>query len=289
MSNKSNVGGGYNNYSIRSATLVEGYVPGAGRQNLILDPDLAIGKFDRGKTIMKNQFYNGPGSLLQSLPDASKYQINRVFAVPRANAFRSFGVDDRQLAAYQVEQLHNNPLSQYTTNPNGTIPGFDCLSEPDNYSNMKNKREEDYKNYFEEGNYLIDPKSVEVVDWTSGIPQANSVYEQFSGPRINSNSQVVYNMSLDSHETVNPMISLGSSSKAVYKPEFSGSCYSGPFTPGERISSAGGNDPPVVYGGSHTTKRTQMDQGMMNQSIRNSICIPDRSLNFANPLVLNPF
>ncbi len=282
-----NVGGGYNNYSLRAATEVLNYFPGPMRQNLIMDPDLALGKFDRGKTIMTDQVYNGPGTLSQAIPDASKFQYERVFAVPTGNPYRNFGVDDRQLAAYQVEQLHNNPLSQYTTNPNGTIPGFDCLEEPDNFSTMINKRESEYKDFFETGNYLIDPKSVQIVDWTSGIPSATNVYQQFNGQRVNSNAEVVYNMSLDSREQVNPMIAQGSSSRARSQADFSGKCYSGQFIPGEIISNTGGNNPPTVYGGSHVQPRTEMDKGMMNPNVGKSICVPDRSLSFANPLVIS--
>ena len=198
--NKINLGGGYDNYSLRDAVNVINYFPGPMRQNLLMDPDLALGKWDRGKTIMTDQVYNGPGTLLQALPDASKYQTNRIFAVPHGNPYRNFGVDDRQIAAYQVEQLHNNPLSQYTTNPNGVIPGFDCLEEPDNFSTMVNKRESEFKNMFETGNYLIDPKSTEVVDWTapSGSTGAIDVYEQFHGIKINPNAEVVYNMNFNS-------------------------------------------------------------------------------------------
>jgi hypothetical protein len=281
-----NVSGGYNNYSLRSATLVEGWMPGPMRQNFLLDPDRALGKFDPG-TFGNDQSYNGPGTMLQAIPDVSKYQTNRVFAIPTGNAYRNFGVDDRQIASYQVEQLNNNPLSQYTTNPNGIIPGFECLEEPDDYSSMTNKREDDYKKFFENGNYLVDPKSVEVVDWTNGIPQAEDVYEQFRGPKVNANAEIVYNMSLNSREEVNPMIALGSSSIARSRADFSGLCYSGKFIPGEIISNTGGNNPPGIYSGSYLQPRTQMDKGMMNKNIGNSVCVPDRSLSFANPLVIS--
>jgi hypothetical protein len=254
-----------------------------------MDPDLAIGKFDRGKTILTDQMLNGPGTLLQAIPNIPNhnYQYQRIFAVPWGNPYRNFAVDDRQIAAYQVEQLHNNPLSQYTTNPDGIIPSFECLEEPDNFSTMVNKREGEYKNYFENGNYLIDPKSMSVVDWSKGIPTGNDVYEQFHGPKINPNYEVVYNMSLNSHEEVNPMIAAGSSSRARSYADFMGQCYSGPFIPGQIIDNTGGNNPPTVYGGSFVQPRTDMDKGMMNANVGNSICVPDRSLSFANPLILN--
>lgn len=282
-----NVGGGYSNYSLRSATEVLNYFPGPMRTNLLLDPDLAIGKYDAG-TFGNDQWLNGPGSITQALPDASKYQTNRVFAVPRGNPYRNFGVDDRNIASYQVEQLHNNPLSQYTTNPNGAIPGFECMEEPDDFSTMTNKREHEYKNFFETGNYLVDPKSVEIVDWTSGIPSGIDVYEQYHGPKTNANAEVVYNLSLNSKEEVNPMIALGSSSKVRSQADFSGKCYSNVFIPGESINNAGGNNPPVIYGGSYIRPRTDMDKGFMNKNTGNSVCVPDRSLTFSNPLILNP-
>lgn len=288
--NKTNLGGGYNNYSLRAATEVLNYFPGPQRTNLLMDPDLAIGKFVT-KNILADPFYNGPGTLNQALPDGSKYQYDRIFAVPRGNPYRDFAVDDRQIAAYQVEQLHNNPLSQYTTNPNGVIPGFDCIEEPDNFSSMINKRESEYKDFFETGNYLVDPTTQKVVNWAapSGSTGGIDVYEQYHGNKVNPNYEVVYNMSLNSSEQVNPMIAQGSSSRARSSADFSGLCYSGQFMPGEIISNTGGNNPPTVYGGSFTQPRTEMDQGMMNPNVGNSICVPDRSINFANPLILNSF
>jgi hypothetical protein len=286
--NKLNIGGGYNNYSLRSATEVIGWMPGPMRQNLLMDPDLAIGKFDRGKIIMADQINNGPGTLSQAIPNLpnNNYQYQRIYAEPTGNPYRNFGVDDRQIAAYQVEQLHNNPLSQYTTNPNGVIPGFDCMEEPDNFSTMVNKRESEYKNLFETNNYLVDPGTQKIVDWSNGIPSGIDVYEQFHGPKVNANAEVVYNMNLDSREEVNPMIAVGSSSRARSQADFSGLCYSNSFIPGEIISNTGGNNPPSVYGGSYIQPRTEMDKGFMNPNTGKSICVPDRSLSFANPLLL---
>lgn len=288
--NKTTLAGGYTNYSLRSATEVVGWMPGPMRTNILMDPDLSLGKYTN-KTLMGDQVVNGPGTISQALPNASKYQYQRIFAVPRGNPFRNFGVDDRQIASYQVEQLHNNPLSQYTTNPNGVIPGFECLEEPDNFSNMVNKRESEYKDFFETGSYLIDPSTQKVVNWAapSGSTGAIDVYEQFHGRKVNPNYDVVYNMSLDSSEQVNPMIAQGSSSRARSRADFSGLCYSGQFVPGQKLDpfTQGGNNPPTVYGGSYIQPRTEMDKGMMNPNVGNSICVPDRSLSFANPLVLN--
>lgn len=223
--------GGFDNYSLRTATDVINYFPGAMRQNFILDPDLSIGKFDRGRKIGGDQWYNGPGTLVQALPDPSKQQNNFIFAVPRGNPHRDFGIDDRQTAEYLIEQLSINPLSQYTLNPNGKIPGFECDSEPDSYSSMMTQRKEDYKNYFENGNYLIDPESVKVVDWSEWGVGPNDIYKRENEKlNMSPNYEIVYNMSLDTSEKVNPMIAQGSSNIPVNEVDFSGKCYSGDYS-----------------------------------------------------------
>lgn len=267
--------GGYNNYSVRSATLVQNYMPGPQRTNILMDPDRALGKYDPGTFGSDEMIMNGPGSLLQALPDASKYNYQRIFANPRANPYRNFGIDDRQTASYQVEQLHNNPLSNYTVNPDGSIPGFECIAEPDNFSTMENKRKDDYKNFFESGNYVFNYETT-----------AHSVYPQKSGKALNPNSEVVYNLSLNSNEEVNPMIALGSSSKARSNSSFSGSCYSGKFTPGVKIGDNGGQNPPEIYNNNIIRKRTESDLGFMNDKT-DKVCISDRSLSYMDPLVLN--
>jgi len=271
--------GGFDNYSIRSATLVEGWFPGAGRMNLLQDPDLALGQVDFGTFWADDMIMDGPGTILQALPDASKFQYERIFAVPHGNPYRDFGVDDRQIAGYQVEQLNNNPLSQYTTNPNGLIPGFDCLEEPDNYSNMVNKREDEFKKYFE---------SDYANDWLQGTTGGQNVYHQTKGKRVNSNAEVVYNLSMDYKGDVNPMISLGSSNVAASQKNFSGLCYSNPFVPGQTIGSEGGGNQPQVYGNNLIEKNFQGAVGFMNNQAykSNTICEPTRELSYINPLIL---
>lgn len=306
--NGAKASGGYTNYAIRGATLVQDYFPGPMRQNLLLDPDLSIGKFDRGKTIMKNQMYNGPGTLLQSRPDPSRFQSNWIFAEPSSNPFRFFGQDDRQIAEYQVEQLQNNPLSQYTNNPNGVIPGFECMTEPDNFSTGINKRESDYKTYFD---FYVDPQSVSVVDWSGSEPvygaPKNSVYNGGS-EGFNPNAAIVYNMSMNSAEQVNPMIALGSSNvMRTGVSDFSGLCYSGNFVPtsSQLVGSAGsgptgsvgpvgpvgpvGQQAPSMYNNNTILPRERIDQGFVpsHDLSSNTICLADRSLIFANPLVIN--
>jgi hypothetical protein len=269
--------GGYSNYSIRSATLVQGYMPGPMRQNLIMDPDKAIGKIDFGTFGSDELINNGPGTILQAVPDATRSQYARIFEAPRGNAFRDFAIDDRQVAGYQVEQLQNNPLSQYTINPDGAIPGFECKIEPNNYSTMVTKRKDEYKNFFEGGG------GEDLYNW--GQP----VYEKYSGTPINANAEVVYNLSMDSKEIVNPMISAGSSNIARSKPDFGGKCYSGIFTPGKSTGDMGGPNPPKLYNNYSTRPREQGDIGFMNKNNNGIVEIADRSLDFANPLVLNSF
>jgi hypothetical protein len=220
---------------------------------------------------------NGPGTIAQAIPDASKYQYDRIFAVPTGNPYRDFGVDDRQIAFYQVEQLHKNPLSQYTTNPKGVIPSFDCMEEPDNFSTMVNKRESEFESYFGPEKYVVDPTTQRVVNWATaskGMMTSIDVYEQFNGLKVNPNAEIVYNMSMNSKEEVNPMIAQGSSNRARSSADFSGLCYSG--------TGKGG----AVLRGANTYKmKDEMDQGVMSINT-NIVCAPDRTLSFANPLIL---
>lgn len=277
--------GGANNYAIRGTTLVEGYFPGPMRQNFRQDPNYMIGKVSFG-TFGNDQNFNGPGSLLQALPDGSRFQYKQIFMPPRPNINKEVGLDDRQLASYQVEQLHVNPLSQYTTNPDAPIPGFFCDSEPDNFSTMINERETQAEKWFKDlkpNNYV---GASQVPGRAAG--SAPNVYEQYTGAQANPNADVVYNLSLNSKEQYNPMISMGSSGVATSNPEFSGSCYSGRFVPGYKTSTSSGSNPPTVYGPNKEFRRTQGDVGFMNPGAYNSntICEGNPSINFANPLVL---
>lgn len=207
MNNK-NLSGGYNNYSLRSSTLVENYVPGPGRTNILTDPDASMGKFT--PSAFSNPYYNGPGTLNQALPDASRYQTERIFANPSGNTNRNFSIDNRQIETYLVEQLTINPLSQYTSNPNGELPMFNCTSTPDDY--LVNKRKEDFKSYFETGGgYLIDPASQEVVDWAS----KPSTKPKSPKRKINPNSSIVYNLNMGSMDNFNPMIAQESSNVCI--------------------------------------------------------------------------
>lgn len=269
--------GGYSNYSIRSATLIENYTPGPMRQNILMNPDLAIGKYDPGTFGSDELINNGPGTLLQALPDATRSQYNRVFAIPSGNPYRDFALDDRQTAGYQVEQLKDNPLSIYSNNLNGSVPGFDCLDEPDNFSSTVNKRKNDYKNFFE--------GTDDIYTWGLG---GQDVYKQRTGKKVNPNAEVVYNMSMDTKEVMNPMIANGSSGTVRNKPTFSGKCYSGSFVPGQEISTNSGPNPPKVYNNYFVKQLDGESRGFMNKNATME-CTPDRSLSYFNPLILNNF
>jgi hypothetical protein len=261
--------GGFDDYSLRSSTLVEGYIPGAMRQNIRQDAELIMGKIDFG-TFGSDENYNGPGTISQAIPNLARFQNAQIFEVPRPNPNKLLEIDDRQIASYQVDQLKNNPLSIFTNNPNGSIPGFDCLEEPDNFSNMTNKREADFKSFFEEG-LTINPKT---------INGSQYVYPtEYDVELPNPNAAIVYNLSLNSLEEVNPLISLGSSNVSTNIPEFSGGCYSGKYTPS--------------YGTDYDTNiyvpRTSSDIGMQNLNIGDLICESGKSMSFTNPLILNNF
>jgi hypothetical protein len=281
--------GGANTYTIKGATLVEGYFPGAMRQNFRQNPDKILGKVNFG-TFGNDQNYNGPGTIDQALPDGSKYQFNQILQVPSSRPNKLMAVDDRQLASYQVGQLHNNPLSMFTTNPDGPIPGLECQQNPDNYSTMVNRRGSEFNEYFNDSS----PNN-----WEEENVSAINVYQQYTGRKTNTNSSVVYNMSLNTKEESNPFIAQGSSSVVTTSPEFSGKCYSGKFVPGKQIGGqfskfngfgdVGGQNPPSVYGKNKIEPKTVGEIGFMNPLANNNktICESDRSLNFANPLVLN--
>jgi hypothetical protein len=280
--------GGVDTFSLRGTTLVEGYFPGPMRQNFRQDPIYMIGQVDFG-TFGNDQNYNGPGTLMQALPDASRYQYRQIFAKPRPTINKEVGIDDRQIASYQVEQLNNNPLSQYTTNPNAPIPGFFYDSQPETFQTMTNERSNQTEKWFKE----IEMKPNNWSD-ASQIPgrsagSAINVYEQYQGQQVNPNAAIVFNMSLNTEEEFNPLISSGSSrSVATSQPDFTGKGYSGNFVPDYPIHTNGGINQPNVYGGNVYRNRDPSDVGMMNNST-SKVCEPNRSLSFANPLILNNY
>lgn len=251
-----NKSGGYDNYSIRSATLIEGYVPGPMRTNILLDADKVIGRYDPG-TFANDSLLNGPGTLVQSLPDASSYQFDNILATPRGNAYRNFTVDDRQIASYLIDNLHKNPLSQYSTEPNSQIPKFECSSNPSNFSSMSTKRSDDYKSYFDK----VFPDNWEY------IMGAQEVYPIKSGNKTNSNLDIVYNLSTNSTQETNPFIAMGSSNNRITRPMSNlNKCYSGDYQSPKMRN---------TY-----VPRTDADVGLNN--IGSEVCIPDKAFNYAN-------
>lgn len=269
--------GGADTYTIKSSTLVEGYFPGAGRQNFLQDPTYRLGKVDFSGFAC-DQNYNGPGTLVQSLPDASRLQYRQIFAKPQPTINKEVAIDNRQLASYQVEQLHANPLSQYTTDPDAPIPTFFVDSNPKSYSSM------------------IATSERELKEWLANMPKNNyappavpAVYEQHSGRPENVNAEVVYNMSLNSTEEFNPFISQGSSRHVPTVVDVRNKGYSGYLNVGDHIATNSGSDPPRIYGPDKLYPRTQSDIGMMNTHAGNMLCAPNKSLKFANPLVLNTY
>jgi hypothetical protein len=253
--------GGADTYTLRSSTLIENYFPGPTGTNIRQDPELLIGKVDFG-TFGNDSNLNGPGTIWQAIPDVSRFQNNQIFAVPRANPNKLFAEDTRQLATYQVEQLRNNPLSIFTVNPEGNIPGFDCDPEPDNFSTMKNKREADFKSFFENG-LTVDQNSI----FPEYVYPSNDPYLEMP----NANATIVYNLPLDSRASVNPMIALGSSNTVNSDASFSGKCYSSNYVP--------------VYDNNVYRPRTIGDIGMINYNT-DTICETSKGLSFENPLIL---
>jgi hypothetical protein len=285
--------GGADTYALRGATLVENWVSPAGRQNLLGEAESRMGKIDFG-TFGSDQNYDGPGTLRQALPDGAKYQNNYIIGTQRPSPNRLMAVDDRQIAGYQVNQLQQNPLSIYTTNPDAAIPGFDCHVEPDDYSTMKQKSN------------LSQPKTgyggmENTVQNMRSIP----VYQNHSGTTINPNAGMIYNKQTLDSNNVNQF--LVQKSEVNDKPTFSGKCYSGDTNFGwnsqgksdnqHRISIGGKDGPIVNYGNLHSSVNipSGMAQGINNPRLQTrqsglktaDVCEGNRALNFAtNTLIL---
>jgi hypothetical protein len=279
--------GGAKTYSIKSSTLVQDYFPGAGRQNILQDPDELLGKIKFNKS---DRNYTGPGTISQAIPSATYQQNNRYMATPKPAANKLFGINDRSLASYQVEHLRDNPLSMYTVNPNGEIPKFFQDNKPDDYSSLiqENKKNiiERVKNVDNSGDFGI---AVNV------YPKGGSV---LNNSQNNANAKVVYNeiseLSSDSvSNNYNPMISQGSSTRTNTDPTFSGHAYSGEFStdkknPQEKMLL----DPNgVVYTPNKNVPMQSNDFGMENGPINTpngqEVCKPSKPLYFTSELELN--
>ncbi len=262
--------GGADTSTIRGGTLVTNWVSPAGRQNIRQDAEYLMGKVDFG-TFGNDENYDGPGTLRQALPDGSRFQYKVFMATPKANVNRMFGVDSRQIAGYQINQLQNNPLSIYTINPNAPIPGFECDISPDDFSSMRSVERERVE--------VGSPSS------QSGAGSAVEVYPVKSRgmggvmgmAKPNPNSDFVYNHTGFSEQ----MPFLSHRYVPNDNPQFTGRCYSGDIDLNQRIT-LGGPDEPYVYGSlcnEETRMLPGMAQGIPNQPLQ-------RSQNDRNPRVV---
>jgi hypothetical protein len=289
---KKAMAGGADTYTIKGSTLVKDYMPGAGRMNIRTDPDDMIGAYSPG-TFGNDSNLNGPGTLLQALPDGSRYQFNQIMAVPRAAPNKLMAVDDRQLASYQNEQLKNNPLSMYTNNRDGGIPSFMNDVEPTDYSDMITV----------EDDAAPDNSNKQKFDMSMPVyPKNNNTNNGINGD--NPNSVVVYNSQTEND--YNPLISSGSSRlpnssgsigvlndnpNANARPRFEGHGYSGKFDPNATVETQSGSV--QVYG--PTCNYRPMgpgDRGLQSGPVRGSdgtvlVAEQNPALAFSNSLMLN--
>ena len=268
--------GGADTYTIKGSTLVKNYFAGPGRQNLLSDAENRMGKIDFG-TFGADEKYNGPGTIAQALPDGSKYQYDYIIGKQKPSPNKLVAVDDRQLAGYQIGALQNNPLSIYSRNPDGEIPGFECDVEPDTYSTVLDEEEKD------------EYEGIESAIESFG----QSVYPQYEGKEINPNSALVYNLNIDSE--VNRFLS--SQRSLNLEPSYSGLCYGDRQNVTNReINTSSGENKPFVYGPTSTLAEygSYMAQGIENNILQKqqgqlnppSVCEGNRALNFAgNTLV----
>jgi hypothetical protein len=249
--------GGAKTVTIRGSTLVNNWMAPSGRQNLRQDAEFLMGKFNPG-TFGDDENYDGPGTLRQALPDGSRYQYKNILATPRGNPNRDFGVDSRNVAVYQVEQLTKNPLSIYTKEPNAPIPSFECYVQPQDFSPVKAT------------------EGLNLLGGTLRTPQGDDA-----------NAKLLYAKSGTYKE--NPL--MGTGIKGNDNPvgeAYAGKCYSGDFT-GGRIS-LGGPGEPSVYGPTFSmeTLYPNMAQGIPNRALQASqayqnpkpVEVPNPALSF---------
>jgi Family of unknown function (DUF5899) len=206
--NELNALGGADTYTIRGSTLVQDYMPGPGRQNILQDPIDILGKTEFHSDLNEN----GPGTISQAIPNASNQQNSHILSRPTSNPNKLFGVDQRQIAGYQTEQLKKNPLYLFTNNPDGEIPPLYADNSPSDYSDLINREKSeivdlDYKADFYE--------------------QGNSPVNVYGLKEYNPNMNVVYN-----GYQYNPMTQQGSSDTVNINPTFGGKAYSGNFEEG---------------------------------------------------------
>jgi hypothetical protein len=213
--------GGARAYSIRGETLVTNYIPGPGRPNLLQDPDAMLGKIN-----FKQKYdvtMNGPGTYLQSIPNATSQQFFQILAKPKPSSGKLFGMDDRQTAGYQVEQLKNNPLSCFTNNAGGVIPPLMSYNEPDTYTSMIPASPDEFTKLL---NGQLGPGQNAGLGHTTPV----SVYPtngDWATPDLKNPVMNIMN-GFGYDNTWNPMLEQGSS-RYQNEPKFSGHAYSGLF------------------------------------------------------------
>lgn len=149
---------GTQNYSLKSAT-EHSYIPGAAttglNNNVVQDPNAVI------NNLWKRPDYNvdGAGTFAGAKPDKSKFQNYTSIATPTTNGMRLDynvetdgdnyslllnnnvkGIENRQVASYQIAPLMNNPLHKiWNPEDKGEIPAFYCDSNPSDFSYMELK------------------------------------------------------------------------------------------------------------------------------------------------------
>ena len=246
--------GGADTYALRGMTLVENYMNGPGRSNLLSDPEDRLGKLD---TIPAREQSRGPGSLQEALPDASRYQFDYIIGKIHPNPNKLINVDDRQIAHYQVTALQSNPLSIYTNHSDGQVPSFECMIEPQNYSPMVDK--------------AVQLPGTQGERWGNG--DVVTGYRDYRNGAVNSNSDFVYQRQIDSDGT-NKMLE----GKAVSTDSFGvGKCYSGDaqvseYGPTSSLDQYYSNMAQGIY-----NQKLQQEQAGVNPS---AVCRPNPALSF---------
>ena len=135
---------GVTNWGTKGLTLVENYYPGPnGSVNIQADADEKI-----GASLLKADWTSihskGAGTIDQALPTATNFQqvSKDLIGEVKMNPHLDFGVDSRQTATYQIENLKNLGLSIYQDpslrkgKDTDTIPSFFVDSNAQDYSGI---------------------------------------------------------------------------------------------------------------------------------------------------------
>ncbi len=265
--------GGAKTYTIKGSTLVKDYFPGAGRQNIRQDAEKLMGKVHFG-TFGLDQNLNGPGTLAQSIPDGSRQQNNQFLAKPRMNPNKYIGVDDRQIASYQVEKLRDNPLSIYTVNPDSEVPSFYKDNKPDDYSDLKTARDAEIDDI------LKNQKKPKNENFSVNVyPDNNNV--------LDNNNDNNSNMAIVNSKGFNRMVDMGSSRSINNEPEFSGHAYSGKFSEDGKNPNEKTSDGLSIYGSTNNYVPIHPGDGGFIPTKDGKECVPNDALNFTGTLILD--